>query len=100
MKPNRHELVYQLLDYRLVGEKAMRVFLGLILGAMLTVIGAYSYDVLTGKEVTTTELSANVAPDRRPMVNWDVVGRNWQNLETNLREMAARVHEQWTKRAG
>jgi hypothetical protein len=78
----------------------MRVFLGMIFGAMLTVVGAYSYDVLTGKEVTTAELPANVAPDQRPMVNWDVVGRNWQHLETNLREMAARVHEQWTKRAG
>jgi hypothetical protein len=78
----------------------MRVFLGMIFGAMLTVVGAYSYDVLTGKEVTTTELPSNVVPDQRPMVNWDVVGRNWQHLEINLREMAARVHEQWTKRAG
>ena len=78
----------------------MRVFLGIILGAILTVVGAYSYDVLTGKVVTTTELPSKLATDERPMVNWDVVGKNWQHLETNLRDMATRVHEQWTKRAG
>ena len=75
----------------------MRVFLGIFLGAMITVVGAYSYDVLTGKAATATEAPAN---DERPMVNWDVVGKNWQSLETNLREMATRVHEQWTKRSG
>ena len=75
----------------------MRVFLGMILGAILTVVGAFSYDVLSGKAVTTADVTAS---DERPMVNWDVVGKNWQNLETNLREMATRVQEQWTKRSG
>lgn len=75
----------------------MRVFLGMILGAMLTVVGAYSYDVLSGKAVTAADSTLS---DERPMVNWDVVSKNWQNLETNLREMATRVQEQWTKRAG
>ena len=78
----------------------MRVFLGMILGAILTIVGAFSYDVVTGKAVTATDTGANTASDQRPMVNWDVVGRNWQSLETNLREMVARVHEQWSKRSG
>jgi hypothetical protein len=78
----------------------MRVILGMIFGAILTVVAAYSYDVVTGKVVATPDVSANVAIDERPMVNWDVVGKNWQHLETNLREMASRVHEQWTKRSG
>ena len=75
----------------------MRVFLGMILGAIITVVSTYSYDVLTGKAVTSPDAAVN---DERPMVNWDVVGKNWQSLETNLREMATRVHEQWTKRSG
>ena len=77
----------------------MRVFLGMILGAILTIVGAFSYDVLSGKTISTdsTTMAAN---DERPMVNWDVVNKNWQNLETNLREMGQRVHEQWTKRFG
>jgi hypothetical protein len=80
-------------------RKSMRVILGMILGAFLTVIGAYSYDVVTGKMVATPDVSANVPADNRPMVNWDIVGRNWQHLESNVREMATRVHEQWTKRS-
>jgi hypothetical protein len=75
----------------------MRVFLGMILGAILTIVGAFSYDVVSEKVVTSTNVAAS---DERPMVNWDVVGKNWQNLETNLREMATRVHEQWTRRSG
>jgi hypothetical protein len=77
----------------------MRVFLGMVLGAILTVVGAFSYDVLSGKTVNT-DSTAMAANDERPMVNWDVVNKNWQNLETNLREMGQRVHEQWTKRFG
>jgi len=78
----------------------MRVFLGMIFGAILTIVGAYSYDVVTGKAVNAADTPSSVAVDERPMVNWDVVGRRWQSLETNLREMATRVHEQWTKRSG
>ena len=78
----------------------MRIFLGMILGAILTVVGAYSYDVVTGKMAATVDTPSNVAMDERPMVNWDIVGKNWQHLETNVREMVARAHEQWTKRSG
>lgn len=78
----------------------MRVLLGIILGAILTITGAYAYDVLTGRATHASEITANTAVDERPMVNWDVVGKRWHSLETNIREMAQRVHEQWNKRAG
>lgn len=78
----------------------MRVILGMILGAILTVAGAYSYDVVSGKMAVSKDVPANDLAEDRPMVNWDVVERRWQHLETNLREMAARVHEQWSKRSG
>lgn len=78
----------------------MRVILGMILGAILTIAGAYSYDVFSGKMAVTQDAPANAVAEDRPMVNWDVVERRWRHLETNLREMAARVQEQWSKRSG
>lgn len=73
----------------------MRFFLGMIFGALLTIAGAYSYDVLTGRIAD----SVATASDDRPMVNWDVVSKNWQAIETSVREMAQRVQDQWSKRS-
>ena len=61
----------------------MRVLFGIILGVFITVGGAYVYDTR--------------APDgaavQRPMVNWDVVGKNWT-------QFTARVRDEWTKLTG
>jgi hypothetical protein len=52
----------------------MRMFLGIILGCALTVGGAYIADsTATGTEV-------------RPMVNWDVVGKNMEGITGMARE--------------
>jgi hypothetical protein len=69
----------------------MRLFLGMILGALLTVGAAYIHDTGSLGAGTTAE---------RPMVNWDVVDRSWQDLRSNLRVMGDRLHDEWTKRAG
>lgn len=58
----------------------MRVFFGMILGAMLTVFVAYVYD--SG--------SAYQAGLQRQMVNWDVVSENWNAAK-------ARVQREWTE---
>jgi hypothetical protein len=74
----------------------MRVFIGMILGAFLTIAGAFTYDTLSGR-------MDNIPPsagEQRPMVNWDVVKNNWNSLEANLREMGSRVQEQWRKLTG
>ena len=47
----------------------MRVFLGMIFGAILTIVGAYSYDVVTGKAVNAADTPSSVVVDERPMVN-------------------------------
>jgi hypothetical protein len=66
----------------------MRVLLGIILGGLLTVGGAYLYDS------HNTLAAANVpARVQRPMVNWDVVGTKWQQL-------TQRAHAEWTRVAG
>lgn len=66
----------------------MRIFLGMILGAALTVALAYAYDL---RAVSST--SGSAASQQRTMVNWDVVESNW-------REIKARAREGWTRLAG
>ena len=52
----------------------MRLIFGMILGAALTVGGAYVAD------------TASKGPDARPMVNWDVVGKNVDTLSTMIKQ--------------
>jgi len=59
----------------------MRLLTGIVLGAVLTVGGAYLYD----------SHGAALAPDapasaqERPLVNWDVVAVKWSQLATRAR---------------
>ena len=58
----------------------MRFLLGIIVGIGLTIGGAYLYD-----SRGTTDTAAN-ATAARPMVNWDVVDRNWQRASSRVRQ--------------
>jgi hypothetical protein len=58
----------------------MRFLLGVFVGIGLTVGAAYLYD-----SRNTTDASSNTAA-ARPMVNWDVVGRNWQSATSRVRQ--------------
>lgn len=66
----------------------MRVLLGIILGAFLTVGGAYLYDSHNALDAANATASA-----QRPMVNWDIVNTNWQHLTEKARS-------EWTRLAG
>jgi hypothetical protein len=70
------------------------IFLGLILGILLTVGSAFTFDTLSGRAVTST---STIASDPRPMVNWDVVSRNFSDLRANLVEVGNRVQGEWRK---
>lgn len=65
----------------------MRVLLGIILGGILTVGGAYIYD-------SHNALTAANAPTsmQRSLVNWDVVGTKWEHL-------TQRARTEWTRLA-
>ena len=58
----------------------MRVLIGIILGAVLTVGGAYLYDSRTVPGAATSSA----------MVNWDVVSTKWNHL-------TARARAEWNR---
>jgi hypothetical protein len=68
----------------------MRLLLGMILGAILTVAFAYSYD-----SMQTSSVATGPAAGKRTMVNWDVVEANWNSFkvkaQTGWTELKARV---------
>jgi hypothetical protein len=64
----------------------MRVFLGMILGALLLVAGVYVYDAMQ----TSTVAGGEVAQANRTIVNWDVAAADWHALKT-------RAHDDWIR---
>ena len=64
----------------------MRVFLGMILGALLLVAGVYVYDSMQ----TSTVANGQVAQANRTIVNWDVAATDWNALKQ-------RAHDDWIK---
>jgi hypothetical protein len=63
----------------------MRVFFGMILGALLTVGVAFVHDNWSSNSSSTTTGSASLLADAR-MVNWDVVGANWRIVKDRARD--------------
>ncbi len=78
-------------------EHIMRlgIFLGVILGILLTVGSAFTYDTVSGRAATAAASSS--ADDPRPMVNWDVVGRDFSDLRASLIDVGNRVQSEWRK---
>lgn len=70
----------------------MPVLLGFILGVAVTIVGAYEYDTSTGR--AANGLSAASAGGQAPMVNWNVVSDNWQNLQNKVRVKAENFEQQ------
>lgn len=72
----------------------MRLLLGMILGALLTIGGAYIYDSGHGNtaagDTTTGSATINTTASR-PMVNWDVVSVKWHELTEGARHQWNRV---------
>ena len=64
----------------------MRVFLGMILGALLLVAGIYIYDSMS----TSSVANGQTAQAGRTIVNWDVAATDWNALKV-------RAHDDWVK---
>jgi hypothetical protein len=65
----------------------MRVFLGIVLGVFLTIASAYVIDSLANGPAGA---AAETSVQAKPMVNWDVVDRNWHVF-------AGRVRAGWNR---
>jgi hypothetical protein len=70
-----------------IGEFVMRMFVGMILGALLLTGGIYVHDSMSTSSVASGE---TVAQERRTIVNWDVASSEWDALKT-------RTHKDWVK---
>ena len=64
----------------------MRMFVGMILGALLLTAGIYVYD----SSSTSTVANGQAASANRTIVNWDVAATDWNALK-------ARAHSDWIK---
>jgi hypothetical protein len=64
----------------------MRVFLGMILGALLLTAGVYIYDSMS----TSAVANGQVAETNRTIVNWDVAAAGWDLLKR-------RAHDDWIR---
>ena len=64
----------------------MQFFLGIILGALLLVVGVYAYDSMQ----TSTVANGRVAQANRTIVNWDVAAADWDALKR-------RAYDDWVR---
>jgi hypothetical protein len=64
----------------------MQMLLGIILGALLLVVGVYAYDSMQ----TSTVANGQVAQANRTLVNWDVAAADWNALKR-------RAHDDWIR---
>ena len=61
----------------------MPVLFGFILGVIVTLGGAYTYDAQTGR--TANGLTSAAAGGQAPIVNWEIVGDHWTHFQADLR---------------
>ena len=79
-------MAFDALRNRASEEIAMRVLLGIFLGAVLIVGGAYLYDSHHAAQAASAPATA-----QRPLVNWDVVAVKWDHLTTRARSEWNRI---------
>ncbi len=60
----------------------MRVFLGMILGALCLGLGVYLHDSMS----TSSVANGDTASAGRTIVNWDVAATDWEALKLRTRQ--------------
>ena len=64
------------------GGLALRMFVGMILGALLLTAGIYVYD----SSATSTVANGQAASANRTIVNWDVAATEWNVLKNRAQD--------------
>jgi hypothetical protein len=87
----------------------MRVFLGMILGVLLTIAVAYVNDHITSgssgtsTQVVTTDAAGHPVTTttdtttRKPWVNWDVVDSDWRGFTVRARHAWNQLSAQFNR---
>ena len=73
----------------------MQTFFGMILGALLLILGVYIYD----SAQTSSVASGQTAAANRTLVNWDVAAADWQALKRGAHNLKTRANEEWSRLA-
>jgi hypothetical protein len=73
----------------------MPIFLGVILGVLLTIAGTFTYDTMSGR--AANGLPPSAAGGQPPMVNWDVVRVDWHQIEINMRDVGTQLEKGWKR---
>ena len=68
------------------GLSVMQTFLGMILGALLLVVGVYIYNSMQ----TSSVANGQVAQANRTIVNWDIAASDWHALKQH-------AHDDWIR---
>jgi hypothetical protein len=88
------------LRVHLVGTETpdMQLFVGMILGALLTIGAAFVCDSSTGR--AANGLTVTSAEGHAPMVNWDVVSHDLDGMKQRMRDVAVDVERGWKRITG
>jgi hypothetical protein len=79
----------------------MRILLGIILGVILTVAGAYAYDSSTGRAANgLSPLASTTSVNRPPMVNWNVVSEDWSSFQASVKDSADNIEKSLKRHTG
>ena len=76
----------------------MQILLGMIWEFLITVGAAFVYDSSTGR--VANGLTVASGDGQVPMVNWDVVGHDWDGMKQQLRNAAADIEKGWKRITG
>jgi hypothetical protein len=71
------------------------VVLGIILGVVLTIAGAFIYDSGTGR--VENGLTPSAASGQAPIVNWSVLNEHWRGVRVDLQKFRNDVESGWKR---
>ena len=73
----------------------MPILLGIILGVLLTISGAYVYDSTTGR--LANGLPPSAANGQPPIVNWSVANEHWHSVQLDFEKFGNDVETGWKR---
>lgn len=76
----------------------MRLLLGMLLGAALTVLFAYVHDINVSPQAN--DAPTNAAPGASTLVNWNVARARWHDFTSEAAQLGRQAERGFTRLAG